>query len=105
MATHKDMISSEEARIMLLEQRNDDFHQTLVRLESKIDSLDKKFDSKFDSLDKKFDSKFDAQNARMDAQNARIDSHFRTTVYMILGLYGGAVVTLISAVGKAYHWL
>lgn len=105
MATHKDMISSEEARIMLLEQRNDDFHQTLMRLESKIDAQGVSLNSKIDSLDKKFDSKFDSQNARIDTQNARMDSHFRVIVYMILGLYGGVVATLVTAVGKAYHWL
>lgn len=86
MATHRDMISSEEARIMLLEQKNDDFHQTLIRIESKVDSLDKKFDAKIDS------------------QNSKIDSHFRWTIGLIFGLYATVFATLIGAVGKAYHW-
>lgn len=34
------MISSEEARIMLLEQKNDDFHQTLNRIEQRLDNLE-----------------------------------------------------------------
>jgi len=97
MANHKDMISSEEARIMLLEQKNDDFHQTLMRIESKIDSLDKKFDAKIDALDKKFD-------AKIDSQNSKIDSHFRWTVALIFGLYATGFATLIGAVEKAYSW-
>ncbi len=93
MANQRDMISSEEARIMLLEQKNDDFHQTLIRLESILDSMDKKFETKFDGIDKKFDS-----------QNAKIDSHFKWTITLFLGLYGTVVGTLITALGKAYHW-
>ena len=86
MAKQKDMISSEEARIMLLEQKNDDFHQTLIRLESKIDALDQKIDSK------------------TDAQNLKIDSHFKWTIGLFLGLYGTVLGTLLTVLGKAYHW-
>ncbi len=41
---HKDMISSAEVRIMLLEPKNDDFHQTLMRMEKRFDQIDRKFD-------------------------------------------------------------
>lgn len=126
MANRKDMISSEEARIMLLEQKNDDFHQTLKRLESKIDNLDNKLDSKIDALDTKFETKFDALDNKfetkfdaldtkfeskykaldnkLDSQNTKIDSHFRWTVGLIFGLYATAFATLLGTVGKAYHW-
>ncbi len=45
MANSKGMISSEEARIMLLEQKNDDFHQTLNRIEKRLEFLDSKIDA------------------------------------------------------------
>jgi antitoxin component YwqK of YwqJK toxin-antitoxin module len=85
MPAKKDSISNEQ-KIMLLEQKNDSFHATLVRLESKMDDLDKKFESKF------------------DYQNGKMDSHFRWTIGLIFGLYATGFATFIGAVGKAYHW-
>ncbi len=82
MANSKGMISSEEARIMLLEQKNDDFHQTLNRIEKRLDFLDSK----------------------IDAQGTKNDSHFRWTVGLIFGLYATGFATLLGAVSKAYHW-
>jgi tetrahydromethanopterin S-methyltransferase subunit G len=82
IANQKGMISSEEARIMLLEQKNDDFNQTLLRIEKRLDSLDTK----------------------LDAQNNKIDSHFRWTIGLIFGLYATSFGVLLGAVGKAYHW-
>jgi hypothetical protein len=78
LAAKKEMISMDEARIMLLKQKNDFFHETLFRLESKMDAFDTGLVSK-------------------------MDSQFRWTLGFILGLYATAFA-LIGAVGKAYHW-
>ncbi len=34
----------------------------------------------------------------------KMDSHFKWTLGMILGLYAVALSTLLGAVGHAYHW-
>lgn len=40
----------------------------LMRMDQKIDSLDKKFESKFDQLDKKFEAKFDQLDKKFEAK-------------------------------------
>jgi hypothetical protein len=39
-----------------------------------------------------------------DKIDSNINSHFKWTLGMILGLYAVALSTLIGAVGHAYHW-
>lgn len=86
MPIQKNMISTEEARIMLLEQRNDDFYQALIRIEKRIDSLGSNLESKIDRLESK------------------VDSHFRWSRGLIFGLYATGFATLLGAVGKAHRW-
>ena len=82
MPNQKNMISSEEARIMLLEQKNDDFYQALHRMEKRFDQLD----------------------AKIERLDSKVDSHFHWMIGLIFGLYATGFATLIGAVGKAYHW-
>ena len=95
MANQKDMISSEEARIMLLEQKNDDFHQALIRIDKRFDSIDERFnkvDQRFDKIDEKFGE------IRSEIKDVRkeMKSDFRWLLTIIAGL--GAIMA------HGFHW-
>lgn len=98
MATmkQKEMVSMDEVRIMLLEQKNDDFYKALDRIDKRFDSVEERFN--------KIDEKFEKVDQKFDKINEKIDSHFRWTIGLIFGLYATGFATLIGAVGKAYHW-
>lgn len=94
----QNMITTNEARIMLLEQKNDDFHQTLIRIETKIDAMDQKFEVKFETkievIDQKFETKF-------DKLTAHIDSNFKWLLgFMISGFIG-----MMGLMAHGFHWL
>lgn len=91
---------NEDTRLALLEHAIVEINKTMERFEKRFDRIDEKFDKideRFQKLEGKVDDKFEKVNGKMDA-------HYRTTIYMILGLYGTVVATLMTAVGKAYHW-
>ncbi|ARG97855.1 hypothetical protein B6N58_09390 [Legionella micdadei] len=78
MTEHKDMISSEEARLMLLDQKNADFHQTLLRIEKRLDNLESHMDNRFSEI-----------GSRFDKLDSRIDSNFKWILAFILpGILG-----------------
>ena len=100
MANRKDMISSEEVRIMLLEQKNDDFNQALNRIEKRFDHIDQRFDL----LDKKFDQvdkRFDRLEARIDNLDSRIDSNFK----WILGFIIPGFLGVLGLIAHGFKWL
>lgn len=114
MANHKDMISTDEARIMLLEQKNDDFHQTLIRIEKRFEHIDARFDTlekrmdsqfskvddRFSSLENKVDARLNKVETRIEKLDSRIDSNFKWILgFMISGFAG---VTGIMAHG--FKW-
>lgn len=92
MANHKDMISSEEARIMLLEQKNDDFHQSLNRIDKKLDKLD----GEMNEIRKDMKSDF----CILMAEGR---THHRWTIGLISGLYLAFIGTLSSLLFKFFH--
>lgn len=99
----KEMVSMDEVRIMLLEQKNDDFYKALNRIDKRFDSVEERF-NKIDEKFNKIDEKFEKVDQKFDKINEKIDSHFRWTIGLIFGLYATGFATLIGAVGKAYHW-
>lgn len=103
MANHKDMISTDEARIMLLEQKNNDFHQALIRIEKRFDQIDKKFDhldSRFETLERKIDSRFNAVDSRIEKLDSRIDSNFK----WLLGFMIPSLLGVLGIVAHGFKW-
>lgn len=107
MANHKDMISSEEARIMLLEQRSDDFHQALIRIDTRFENLERKIDSRFDQIDGKFetlerkiDGRFNSIESRIEKLDLRIDSNFK----WLLGFIIPGFLGLLGIMAHGFHW-
>ena len=82
----KELISMEEARIMLLEQKNDDFHKTLYQIERRLDNIDQEIKTTKKEL------------------KSEMRSNFFWTLGLIFGIYATAFGVLLGAVGKAYHW-
>lgn len=96
MANHKDMISSEEARIMLLEQKSDDFHQALIRIEKRFDLID----ARFETLERKIDSRFNSLENRIEKLDSRIDSNFKWILTFILPSFLG----ILGLMAHGFKW-
>lgn len=100
MANNKDMISSEEARIMLLEQKNDAFYQALNRIDKRFDSIDERFnkiDGELNEIKNKMEIEFKDVRSEFKDLRKEIKSDFRWTLTFIVGLAG------IMAHG--FHWI
>lgn len=112
---------SNTTRIAVLETLAQQTHQTLLRLEGKIDRLDKKFEEKIDNLEKKIDDKIDKVenkisklddklDSKIDKLDIKIDnirkentSHFRTTIFTLLTLIGTPL--LIESIKLLTHFV
>ena len=118
------MISKEEARIMLLEQRNDDFYQALIRIEGRFEQVDKRFeqvdkrfeqvDKRFEQVDKRFeqlmehmDKRFEQENKRFEQFEARfnfletrIDSNFKWILAFIMPSFVG----ILGLMAHGFKW-
>jgi hypothetical protein len=82
---------SHETRIALLEQSIGHIGQTLLRIESRIDNLDKSLNIRIDRLD-----------ARIDKLDARIDK-VENKLWQILFLISSSIIGMI--LGKIFHLL
>jgi len=114
MKTHKTEVinmkhnNNQETRIALLEQSNlninetlKDIKQGLIRLENKIDSLDKKMESKIDSLDKRIDIKINSVDQKLDIGFDKINSRIWS-----LFLWGvGAFAAVLGLIAHAEKWI
>ena len=124
--SQKEMITSDEARIMLLEQKNDSFHETLMRIEKRLDHIDDRFDkqnkeldarfnkidARFEKLDNELDARFDKVDTRLnniDSElkeirmhfDARIESNFKWILSLVLAFGVG----LLGVMSHGFHWL
>ena len=90
-------IYSDEVKLALLEQSINSINQTLIRFESRFDQITKEIKDN----NKNLESRLDVMSKELKSDSR---SNFFWVLGSILGLYGTAFVTLLGAVGKAYHW-
>jgi len=85
IANLKDTYTSDEVRLMMLEEKQHGVREDVRKLSDKID----KIDVKIDGLEKKFDYKIDAIDKKFDA---KIDKLY----WFLIGLYGTAALALLK---------
>jgi hypothetical protein len=96
---------SKETRIALLEQSIGHIHQTLIRIESRIDGLDKSSNTKIDGLNESLSSKINelnkSLNSKIDKIDIRIDK-VENRLWQILFLISSSIIGM--SLGKIFHW-
>lgn len=117
--TGGDMRDNHETRLTRVETVIENINASLIRLESKIDNLDKKFESKFDYLDKKIDSKFDYLDKKIDSKfefldkkidfgfeklNSRIWTNFYWGLAGFASIYG-SFAGILMVMAHGFKWL
>ena len=94
-------------RVEHLETRFDTLEGRFDNLESKFDALDAKTETRIDSLEAKFDAKFDALDAktetRIDSLEAKFDARFDALLTAINELRSDVQQTNKILVGLANH--
>lgn len=93
MPNKKEMISTEEARIMLLEQRNDDFAKTLVRIENRLEHMESIMDSKFDKV----------YSEIKDVRN-ELKQEIKWQFVWIMGVFITVSGGMIAAMAHGFKW-
>ena len=110
MQAHNDTAISNyiESRLTKLETTQENINLTLVRMERKIDDLDKKMDAKFEVLDKKIDTKFELLDKKIDNKFELLDSKSTAcnnriwfNFYWMIGAFAANYVLL----AKLLHWI
>jgi hypothetical protein len=104
-----------EIRTALLEQTCSNINQSLIRLENKIDTLDKKIEVKIDALDKKIDSKIDNLEKKIETLDKKIDSKFDIIDKKIDSIHSriwhlflcgvGAFAGMLALIAHAEKWI
>ena len=97
---------SHETRIALLEQSIGHINQTLIRIESRIDGLDKSLNTRIDGLDKSLNTRIDgldkSLNTKMDKLESRMDK-IDNRLWQIMFLISSSIIGVI--IGKIFHWI
>lgn len=77
---------STQTRVALLEQSIGHIGQTLLRIESRIDGLDKSLNARIDNLDKSLGARIDKLDARIDKVENRLWQILFIIVTSIIGI-------------------
>jgi hypothetical protein len=91
---------SAESRITIVEN-------AIINIDKRFDRMENDLkDIKLELRDTKQELKGDIKEVKGDIKELKsnVRGNLFWTLGCILGIYGSAFVTLISAVGKAYHW-
>lgn len=89
--------NGQETRIALLEQSLTNMSHTLIRIEKKIEDVDKKMDIGFERIDKKIDIGFDRIDKKIDIIHGRIWQLF---------LWGiGAFAGVLLIIAHGFEWI
>ena len=97
----------EDVKVALLEQSIVHIAGSLKDIKEELKSMNDKIERRFEQVDEKFervDFKFDKMSEKFDKMNDKMDSHFRVTIYVMLGLYVSVIGSLFAALGKSYGW-
>jgi len=91
---------NQEARVTIIEN-------AIFNIDRRFDGIEKRFD-KLDYELKEIKEELKGSKKELKDDIRELKGHMRGNLFWtlgcILGLYGTALVTLLSAVGKAYHW-
>lgn len=83
---HSVTYTQEQMDIAILKNNQNDFIQSMKRIESNINRIESNINNKFDRLEQK------------------VDSNFHCTLGLIFGIYAMGLTGLIAAAGHAYGW-
>jgi archaellum component FlaC len=117
-----------DTKIAVLQNTNLYIHETLNRIEKRLDKIDDRFnnlenkiDSTLNLLNTKIDSNFNLLNNKIDSNlmltnsainanfntlNGKMDSHFKWilgSIFLTVGL--GALANLFTITAKIMHWV
>jgi len=96
----KDMNTRDEVRLLLLQQAQTGVHDTLLQINSKLDSLDKKIDL----VESKLERKLDNINNKIDKIDDKYDKKIDKIYWFIIGLYGITISGLLTVLGKSFKF-
>jgi predicted PurR-regulated permease PerM len=100
-AVKKETFSNDQVRIMMLEQRNENFVGSLNRIEKSIVDLKVEVLTKIDKVEKELSYKIDKVDSRVDKLDNRMDSNFK----WVLGIIFTQFATLFGVMAHGFHWL
>lgn len=85
------MKNEHESRITRLEVINENINATLLRLETKIDSLDVRLNEKIDTVERKLTEKIESVETKLNARIDKLDSR----LWQIMILMGTTVLGFV----------
>lgn len=103
---HEGHMSSNDARIAVLENTIGHIHEALERIDKRFDKIDQRFDAmdrKFEKIDQKFeaiDKKFDSLHQEMKQDFKDVNNRIWTLFFWMIGGFVG----MFGMMAHALHW-
>ena len=99
MSTTKEKEHINDIKIAVLENNSNHLHETLMRLEAKMDAG-------FIQLESKMDAGFRDIKSELVRIENKVDSHFKWLLTtLILSLVTLALSSSLTFIAKMYHWI